>query len=58
MTFMSFNALMCVIQCRIAMAWPQACVSSYYVAYAENPNSCRFDSTIPVRIEELRRFQA
>ncbi|KAM5550430.1 protein PNS1-like [Rosa sericea] len=44
--------------CRIAMAWPQACVSSYYVAYAENPNSTRFDSTIPVRIEELQRFQA
>ncbi|CAN6717153.1 unnamed protein product [Malus baccata var. baccata] len=44
--------------CRIAMAWPQACVSSYYVAYAEDPRSVRFDSTIPARIEELRRFQA
>lgn len=44
--------------CRIALAWPQACVSSYYVAYAENPNSTQFDSTIPVRIEELQRYQA
>ncbi|KAH0972612.1 hypothetical protein GBA52_024768 [Prunus armeniaca] len=44
--------------CRIAMAWPQACVLSYYVAYAENPESVRFDSTIPVRLDELQRFQA
>ncbi|KAM1320627.1 hypothetical protein PS2_013401 [Malus domestica] len=44
--------------CRVAMAWPQACVSSYYVAYSEDPQSFRFDSTIPARIEELQRFQA
>ncbi|XP_050204002.1 protein PNS1 [Mercurialis annua] len=41
--------------CRIAMAWPQACISAYYVAYAENPQSLRFDPTIPVRIQELQR---
>ncbi|KAE8099766.1 hypothetical protein FH972_017720 [Carpinus fangiana] len=44
--------------CRIAMAWPQACLLAYYVAYAENPQSPQFDSTIPVRIQELQRHQA
>ncbi|EEF36662.1 protein PNS1 [Ricinus communis] len=44
--------------CRIAMAWPQACVSAYYVVYAENPQSLRFDPTIPVRIQELQRYGA
>ncbi|KAJ6799869.1 protein PNS1-like [Iris pallida] len=37
---------------RIAMAWPQACVSAYHVAYAEDPRS---DSTIPQRLRELER---
>ncbi|KAJ9179865.1 hypothetical protein P3X46_008180 [Hevea brasiliensis] len=46
------------LMCRIAMAWPQACVSAYYVAYAENPQSLRFDPTIPVRIQELQRYGA
>lgn len=39
------------------MAWPLACVSAYYVAYAENPQHPRFDSTVPVRIQELQRYQ-
>ncbi|KAK1311127.1 hypothetical protein QJS10_CPA08g00107 [Acorus calamus] len=39
---------------RIAMVWPQACVTAYYVAYAEDPGSSRFDSTIPNRIRELQ----
>ncbi|KAK7279831.1 hypothetical protein RJT34_24889 [Clitoria ternatea] len=39
---------------RLALAWPQACVSAYYVAYAENPLSTHFDSTIPVRLEQLQ----
>lgn len=43
--------------CRIAMAWPQACLLAYYVAYAENPQNPRFDSTIPVRLQELQRHQ-
>ncbi|KAJ9185733.1 hypothetical protein P3X46_005330 [Hevea brasiliensis] len=43
------------LMCRIAMAWPQACVSAYYVAYAENPQGLRFDPSIPVRIQELQR---
>ncbi|XP_043718666.1 protein PNS1-like, partial [Telopea speciosissima] len=41
--------------CRIAMAWPQASVSGYYVAYSENPQSLRFDSTIPDCITQLQR---
>ncbi|KAK7290680.1 hypothetical protein RIF29_05271 [Crotalaria pallida] len=44
--------------CRLAMAWPQACVSAYYVAYAENPQSTQFDPTIPVQLEQLQRTQA
>ncbi|KAK0602197.1 hypothetical protein LWI29_031290 [Acer saccharum] len=43
--------------CRVALAWPQACVLAYYVAYAENPQGPRFDSTIPGRIQELQRHQ-
>ncbi|KAK8713047.1 hypothetical protein V6N13_148274 [Hibiscus sabdariffa] len=43
--------------CRIALAWKQASVTAYYVAYAENPQSARFDATIPVRLEQLHRFQ-
>ncbi|WCJ43552.1 Plasma-membrane choline transporter family protein [Euphorbia peplus] len=42
--------------CRMAMAWPQACVSAYYVVYAENPQSLRFDPIIPVRLQELQRY--
>ncbi|KAL2335124.1 hypothetical protein Fmac_016337 [Flemingia macrophylla] len=37
------------MQFRLAMSWPQACVSAYYVAYAENPHSTRFDCTIPAQ---------
>ncbi|KAG4938157.1 hypothetical protein AAZX31_16G033700 [Glycine max] len=44
--------------CRLAIAWVQACVSAYYVAYAENPQSTQFDSTIPIRLEQLNRSQA
>lgn len=53
----NFCDLLVMFQCRIALAWPQACVSAYYVAYAQNPQSLRFDSTIPVRIQELQRYQ-
>ncbi|XP_017227182.1 protein PNS1 isoform X2 [Daucus carota subsp. sativus] len=38
---------------RIAMALPHACVSCYYVCYAENPKNLLFDKTIPERIEML-----
>ncbi|XP_060217398.1 uncharacterized protein LOC132644802 [Lycium barbarum] len=39
---------------RIAMALPQACVSSYYVCYAENPDSRLFDETIPERLNSMK----
>ncbi|OMO69724.1 Choline transporter-like protein [Corchorus capsularis] len=35
---------------RIAMALPHACVSCYYVCYAENPENRLFDKTIKDRI--------
>jgi len=37
-------------QTRIGMALPHACVSCYYVCYAENPESRLFDKTIPDRL--------
>ncbi|XP_072988868.1 uncharacterized protein [Typha latifolia] len=39
---------------RIAMAWPQACVAAYHVAYAENPQNQELGSFIPGRIRELQ----
>ncbi|KAI3444210.1 hypothetical protein Pfo_000875 [Paulownia fortunei] len=42
---------------RVAMAWVQASVAAYYVAYAENPQSQQFDTTIPAYIRELQRSQ-
>ncbi|GMH19010.1 hypothetical protein Nepgr_020851 [Nepenthes gracilis] len=39
---------------RIAMALPHACVSCYYVCYAENPQNRMFDNTIPTRISKLK----
>ncbi|XP_057437775.1 protein PNS1-like isoform X2 [Lotus japonicus] len=53
-----YGFLIGYFMCRLAIAWPQACVSAYYVAYAENPQSTQFDSTIPVRLEQLHRSQA
>ncbi|XAR54396.1 hypothetical protein NMG60_11029502 [Bertholletia excelsa] len=39
---------------RIAMAVPHACVSSYYVCYAENPENRMFDNTIPDRLNLIK----
>lgn len=41
-------------QTRIAMALPQACVSCYYVCYAENPDNRLFDSTIKDRLSLMK----
>ncbi|CAL5193168.1 unnamed protein product [Lathyrus oleraceus] len=40
--------------CRLAIAWPQASVSAYYVAYAQNPEDMQFEQTIKARLEQLR----
>ncbi|CAA0809774.1 Plasma-membrane choline transporter family protein [Striga hermonthica] len=42
---------------RVAMAWIQASVMAYYVAYAENPQSQQFDDTIPAYIRQHQRSQ-
>ncbi|XP_057977511.1 uncharacterized protein LOC131164387 [Malania oleifera] len=44
---------------RIAMALPHACVSCYYVCYAENPNNRLFenDKTIPDRLGVIKSGQ-
>ncbi|GFY90486.1 plasma-membrane choline transporter family protein [Actinidia rufa] len=39
---------------RIAMALPHACVSCYYVCYAENPDNRLFDETIPDRLSMIK----
>lgn len=39
---------------RIAMALPHACVSCYYVCYAENPDNRLFDNTIPARLDLIK----
>ncbi|KAF7836085.1 protein PNS1 isoform X1 [Senna tora] len=39
---------------RIAMAVPHACVSCYYVCYAENPENRLFDKTIKDRLSMLK----
>ncbi|KDP43586.1 hypothetical protein JCGZ_16873 [Jatropha curcas] len=39
---------------RIAMALPHACVSCYYVCYAENPDNRLFDKTIKERQELIK----
>lgn len=47
-----------LLQGRVALAWLQACVSAYYVAYSEDPHSMRFDGTIPQRIQRLQMLRA
>lgn len=47
-------ALIGYLMTRIAMALPHACVSCYYVCYAENPDNRLFDSTIPDRLEAIK----
>lgn len=42
------------VQTRIAMALPHACVSCYYVCYAENPQNRFFDDTIRDRQNLLK----
>ncbi|KAL3841085.1 hypothetical protein ACJIZ3_025676 [Penstemon smallii] len=43
---------------RVAMAWVQASVTAYYVAYAENPQqSQQFDTTITDYMREIQRSQ-
>ncbi|KAL0429217.1 UNVERIFIED_CONTAM: hypothetical protein Sradi_0547700 [Sesamum radiatum] len=39
---------------RIAMALPHACVSCYYVCYAENPQNRLFDNTIADRLDLIK----
>ncbi|KAL2936147.1 hypothetical protein RDABS01_000276 [Bienertia sinuspersici] len=39
---------------RIAMALPHACVSCYYVCYAENPENRLFDNTISNRLALIK----
>lgn len=36
------------------MALPHACVSCYYVCYAENPENRLFDKTIPDRLALIK----
>lgn len=46
-----------MLQNRVAMAWVQASIMAYYVAYAENPQDQQFEATIPAYMQELQRSQ-
>ena len=50
---MSSTRVFLIYQARIAMALPHACVSCYYVCFAENPNNRLFDKTIPDRLHMI-----
>ncbi|XP_031093829.1 protein PNS1-like isoform X1 [Ipomoea triloba] len=51
-----FAFLIGYLMSRVTMALLQACISAYYIAYAENPQSQRFDNTIPAYIQRLQRY--
>lgn len=55
---MSFMLCGFIFQGRVALAWLQACVLAYYVAYSEDPQNMRFDGTIPQRIQRLQVLRA
>ncbi|XP_075520269.1 protein PNS1 isoform X1 [Primulina tabacum] len=48
------SAFIGYLMTRIAMALPHACVSCYYVCYAENPDNRLFDKTIQDRIDLIK----
>jgi len=45
-------------QCRMMIAWPQACVAAYHVAYAENPQNPQLGTLIPEHLHELQALAA
>ncbi|KAL6637207.1 hypothetical protein ACP70R_024779 [Stipagrostis hirtigluma subsp. patula] len=44
--------------CRMMIAWPQACVAAYHVAYAENPQNPQLGTLIPDHLRELEALSA
>lgn len=44
--------------CRMIIAWPQACVAAYHVAYAENPQNPHLGTLIPDHLRELQALAA
>nr|CAB3498731.1 unnamed protein product [Digitaria exilis] len=46
------------MQCRMMIAWPQACVAAYHVAYAENPHNPQLGTLIPEHLGELQSLAA
>lgn len=44
--------------CRMMIAWPQACVAAYHVAYAENPQNPQLGTLIPEHLRELQAMAA
>uniref|UniRef100_A0A453LP43 Uncharacterized protein n=1 Tax=Aegilops tauschii subsp. strangulata TaxID=200361 RepID=A0A453LP43_AEGTS len=47
-----------MLQCRMMIAWPQACVAAYHVAYAENPQNPHLGTLIPDHLRELQALAA
>lgn len=56
--FVSDFVFLLLWQCRMMIAWPQACVAAYHVAYAENPQNPKLGTLIPEHLRELQAMAA
>uniref|UniRef100_A0A0D9VX01 Choline transporter-like protein n=1 Tax=Leersia perrieri TaxID=77586 RepID=A0A0D9VX01_9ORYZ len=53
-----YSFLISYYMCRMIIAWPQACVATYHVAYAENPQNPHLGTLIPDHLRELQALAA
>ncbi|KAF0923736.1 hypothetical protein E2562_006704 [Oryza meyeriana var. granulata] len=53
-----YSFLIGYYMCRMIIAWPQACVATYHVAYAENPQNPHLGTLIPDHLRELQALAA
>ncbi|XP_051179228.1 uncharacterized protein [Lolium perenne] len=53
-----YSFLIGYYMCRMMIAWPQACVAAYHVAYAENPQNPHLGTLIPDHLRELDALAA
>uniref|UniRef100_A0ACD5X6Q4 Uncharacterized protein n=1 Tax=Avena sativa TaxID=4498 RepID=A0ACD5X6Q4_AVESA len=53
-----YSFLIGYYMCRMMIAWPQACVAAYHVAYAENPQNPHLGTLIPDHLRELQALAA
>ncbi|CAM0875641.1 unnamed protein product [Alopecurus aequalis] len=53
-----YSFLIGYYMCRMMIAWPQACIAAYHVAYAENPQNPHLGTLIPDHLLELEALAA